>query len=181
MRTRAILKRGLNVIAAARPQIVLDLGCGTGHDTQILSHLPNVKVIGIDWDHDALTIAPTRPNVYYLRADVTRLPLTTRTVGGSYSFGLLQVLSQGGDAPVRNFLRELARVLRLDAPAIIGTLADFRRQTGPERSLTGAEVSKAMRGLLVLRELIGTMDAEDDERQTRYWYIHAIPMSNTEV
>ena len=181
MRTRAILKRGLNVIAAARPQIVLDLGCGAGHDTQILSDLPNVKVIGIDWDHDILTTAPTRPNVYYLRADVTRLPLATHAVGSSYSFGLLQVLSHTGDAPLRNFLRELARVLQLDAPAIIGTLADFRRQSELERSLTGAEVSKAMRGLLILRELIGMMDAEDDERQTRYWYIHAIPISNNEL
>lgn len=181
MRTRAILKRGLNVIAAARPRIVLELGCGNGRDTHTLSQLPDVKVIAIDWDHKALSTAPTHTNVFYVRADVTRLPLATRAVGAAYSFGLLQVLSHGGDSPLRNFLRELARVLRTDAPTIIGTLADFQRHGGLERSLTGAEVSKAMRGVFILRELIGTMDAEDEIRQTRYWYIYATPISNTEV
>ena len=59
----------------------------------------------------------------------------------------------------------------------MGTLADFRTHDSL-RSLTGAEVSQVMRNTFNLRELIGLMDSDGVGIRSRYWYIHAIPISD---
>ena len=63
--------------------------------------------------------------------------------------------------------------------AIMGTLADFGHTDGPDRSLTGADISKAMRGELILRELIGLMDLDRTGKLARHWYISATPAANS--
>ncbi len=173
--TTEVLQRALPVLWALGPQIVLDLGCGPGRETSALAALPGVRVIAVDTDPQALAAAPKRANVLFVRADAARLPLAAAAAQAAYSFGLLQALGRGGDAPIRRLMQELRRVVHPSGVAVLGTLADFRRNDRADRSLTGAEVSKAMRGLLVLHELIGLMDVDARQRRARYWYIAATP------
>ena len=175
MKTISVLSRGLAVIRALEPQLILDLGCGTGRDTGALADLPGVRVVAVDVDANALSKAPQRDNVLRVRADATRLPLAEGATDAAYSFGLVQVLGVGSDARVHHLMEELQRVVRPGGAAIMGTLADFGRTDGPDRSLTGADISKAMRGALVLRELIGLMDLDRSGRIARHWYISATP------
>jgi ubiquinone/menaquinone biosynthesis C-methylase UbiE len=178
MKTISVLSRGLAVIRDLEPQFILDLGCGTGRDTGALADLPGVRVVAVDVDANALSKAPQRDNVLRVRADATRLPLAAGATDAAYSFGLAQVLGVGSDARVHRLMEELQRVVRPGGAAIMGTLADFGRTDGPDRSLTGADISKAMRGALVLRELIGLMDLDRSGRIARHWYISATPAPN---
>ena len=179
MTTISVFSRGLAVIRALEPRLVLDLGCGTGPETGALADLPGVRLVAIDVDADALAEVPVRDNVLRVRADATRLPLAHAAADAAYSFGLVQVLGVGSDARVRHLMAELRRVVRPGGAAIMGTLADFGRTDGPDRSLTGADISKSMRGALVLRELIGLMDLDRDGRLARHWYISAAPATNS--
>ena len=179
MKTISVFSRGLAVIRALEPRLVLDLGCGTGPETGALADLPGVRVVAIDVDADALAEVPVRDNVLRVRADATRLPLAHAAADAAYSFGLVQVLGVGSDARVRHLMAELRRVVRPGGAAIMGTLADFGRTDGPDRSLTGADISKSMRGALVLRELIGLMDLDRDRRLARHWYISATPATDS--
>ena len=180
MKTISVISRGLMVIRTLEPRIVLDLGCGTGPETGALADLPGVRVVAIDVDADALSKVPQRANVLRVRADATRLPLAQGAADAAYSFGLVQVLGIGSDARVRHLMEELRRVVRPGGAAVMGTLADFGRTDGPDRSLTGADISKSMRGELVLRELIGLMDLDRDGRLARHWYISATPQPSTD-
>lgn len=179
MKAISVFSRGQAVIRALEPRIVLDLGCGTGHETDALADLPDVRVVAIDVDADSLAKVTTRANVLRVRADATRLPLAQGAADAAYSFGLVQVLGVGSDARVHHLMEELQRVVRPGGAAIMGTLADFGRTDGPDRSLTGADISKAMRGALVLRELIGLMDLDRSGRLARHWYISATPAPNS--
>lgn len=179
MKTISVFSRGLAVIRALEPRVVLDLGCGTGPETGALADLPGVRVVAIDINADALAKAPARANVLRVRADATRLPLAPAAADAAYSFGLLQVLGVGSDARVHDLMQEMRRALRPGGAAIMGTLADFGSTDGPDRSLTGADISKTMRGELVLRELIGLMDLGRDGRLARHWYISATPVDGS--
>ena len=178
MKTISVISRGLMVIRTLEPRVVLDLGCGTGPETGALADLPGVRVVAIDVDADALSKVPQRDNVLRVRADATRLPLAQGAADAAYSFGLVQVLGIGSDARVHHLMEELRRVVRPGGAAIMGTLADFGRTDGPDRSLTGADISKSMRGALVLRELIGLMDLDRHGHLARHWYISATPSTN---
>ena len=175
-----ILARGLDVFEKHKPRILLDLGCGAGSETPILAASLRARIIAVDHDTAALAAAPRSPNIFYVRADATRLPFAESTIDACYSFGLLQELGQNGDAPLRMLTRELDRVMEKSGVAILGTIANFRSTSSAYRSLTGAEVSKVLRGHMVLQELIGLMDIDNDGQQTRYWYISATPANHTE-
>ena len=179
MKTVSMLTRGLAVIRALEPKVILDLGCGSGRETGALADLPGVRVVAIDIDANALATVPARANVLRVRADATRLPLARAAADAAYTFGLVQVLGVGSDARVHDLMRELGHVVRPGGVAIMGTLADFGRTDGPDRSLTGADISKSMRGELVLRELIGLMDRDRDGQLARHWYISATPATNS--
>jgi len=75
-------------------------------------------------------------------------------------------------------LREFQRMLPSTGVAVMGTLADFRTHDCPFRSLTGAEVSQCMRNTFSIRELIGLMDSDGAGNRSRYWYIHAVPVTD---
>ena len=173
-----VMQRALAVLWALGPRVVLDLGCGPGRETLALTALPGVRVVAIDTEQDALAAAPRHPNVLYVQADAARLPLAGNAAQAAYSFGLLQALGRTSDAPPRNLMKELQRVIDPSGVAVMGTLADFRGIERPDRSLTGAEVSKALRGRFVLQELIGLMDLEHDGQRCRYWYIAATPIAH---
>jgi ubiquinone/menaquinone biosynthesis C-methylase UbiE len=175
-----ILTRGLAVFKKHKPRILLDLGCGVGSETPILAEALGTRIVAVDHDAAALAAASPNPNVFYVRADATRLPFGESTIDACYSFGLLQELGQNGDAPLRLLTRELDRVLEKSGVAILGTIADFRNTNSAYRNLTGAEVSKVLRGHMVLQELIGLMDIDINGQQTRYWYISATPTKDAE-
>ncbi len=170
----SVLTRGLRVLGEAK--VVLDVGCGAGRSSGALA--AGARVIAMDINGDKLARAPRDPNVLYVRGDATRVPIASGTTDGVYSFGLLQVLGDDGNERIRQALRELRRALKASGVAIMGTLADFRSQGTPYRSLTGAEVSQCMRGTFALFELIGLMDGNPEGERARYWYIHALPIED---
>ncbi len=167
-------------MAVLRPaRVILDAGCGTGRSVAALA--AGARVIAMDIDAEALARAPRHPRVWYVRGDATRSPIATGALGAVYSFGLLHVLGVDGNQPIRRALREFRRMLRPAGVAVMGTLADFRTQDLPFRSLTGAEVSQCMRGTFSLRELIGLIDSDDAGARARYWYIHAVPLTGPAI
>ena len=172
----AVLRRGLHVLRPVTRSLVIDAGCGAGRESARLALETGARVLALDRDPAALRAAPPTPGVQYVRADVTRLPLAADVAEAVYSFGLLQVLGNHGNEPIRAALREFRRALRPDGVAILSSIADFRATGGEFRSLTGAEVSQVMRGSFTLRELIGLMDVDARGHQSRYWYIHALPV-----
>ncbi|MBM4438440.1 MAG: class I SAM-dependent methyltransferase [Actinobacteria bacterium] len=166
---------GLRSLAARTRRAIVDLGCGVGVDTEAIARSTGAHVIGIDRDRASLARAARAPGVRYLCADPLRLPLATATVDGVYSFGLLERLASDGNEPIRAVIREIRRTLRDEGVAILATVADFRHRGAGRRSLTGAEVSQAVRGSLKLHELIGLVDRGRDGAIARHWYIHALP------
>ena len=162
------------VLRSAR--LILDAGCGGGRAAAELA--ADAQVIAMDRDAEALASAPRHPNVWYVRADAERAPIATAALDAVYSFGLLQVLGVDGNERIRRALREFRRMLRTSGVVAMGTLADFRAHDSPFRSLTGAEVSQCMRGTFSLRELIGLMDSDAAGNRSRYWYIHAVPVTD---
>ena len=170
----SVLGRGMAVLRPAR--LILDAGCGAGRAAVELA--AGARVIAMDRDVHALARARRRPNVWYVRADPERAPLATAAFDAVYSFGLLQVLGVDGNERIRRALREFRRLLRPTGAAVMGTLADFRTHDSPFRSLTGAEVSQCMRGTFSIRELIGLMDSDAEGVRSRYWYIHAVPVTD---
>ncbi len=162
------------VLRSAR--LILDAGCAAGRATVELA--AGARVIAMDRDAEALARAPRHPNIWYVRADSDRVPIATDALDAVYSFGLLQVLGVDGNEDIRRALREFQRMLRPAGVAVMGTLADFRTHDSPFRSLTGAEVSQCMRNTFNLRELIGLMDSDAAGIRSRYWYIHAVPITD---
>ena len=170
----SVLARGMAVLRPA--QLILDAGCGASRATVELA--AGARVIAMDRDAGGLSRAPRHPNVWYVRADPERAPFATDAFDAVYSFGLLQVLGADGNERIRRALREFQRMLQSTGVAVMGTLADFRTHDSPFRSLTGAEVSQCMRGTFSIRELIGLMDSDAAGNRSRYWYIHAVPVTD---
>ena len=162
------------VLRSAR--LILDAGCGAGRATLELA--AGAQVIAMEGNAQALAHAPRHPNIWYVRADADRVPIATDALDAVFSFGLLQVLGVDGNEDIRRALREFQRMLRPTGVAVMGTLADFRTHDSPFRSLTGAEVSQVMRNTFNLRELIGLMDSDAAGIRSRYWYIHAVPITD---
>lgn len=170
----SVLGRGMAVLRSSR--LILDAGCGAGRAAIKLA--AGARVIAMDRDAEAQARAPRHPNIWYVRADVDRSPIATDALDAVYSFGLLQVLGVDGNEDIRRALREFQRMLRSTGVAVMGTLADFRTHDSPFRSLTGAEVSQCMRNTFSIRELIGLMDSDGAGNRSRYWYIHAVPVTD---
>ncbi len=170
----AVLYRGLRVMRPRHPRVILDIGCGAGRESVALARETGAPVLAIDLDAEALRAAPRSPGVRYLRADACRLPLASGMADVVYSFGLLSSLAGEGYDEMRTALSEMRRAISARGVSVLSTLADFRND-GPLRSLTGAEVSQVMRGAFIIHELIGLRDTNAAGRQSRYWYIHALP------
>ncbi len=161
-----------------KAKVILDVGCGSGRSSGALA--AGARVIAMDVNGAKLARAPRNPDVLYVRGDATRLPIASGATDGIYSYGLLQVLGADGNERIRQALRELRRTLKTSGVIIMGTLADFRSQGAPYRSLTGAEVSLCMRDTFTLHELIGLMDSNLEGERARYWYIHALPIEDAD-
>jgi SAM-dependent methyltransferase len=87
---------------------VLDAACGEGYGTSLLARSA-ASVVGVDVSRDAVAHASERygaPNVRFLAASVTRLPLADSSVDAVVSFETIEHLAEQ-----REMLAEFRRVL----------------------------------------------------------------------
>lgn len=113
-----VLQQWLDLIAAHlpfRPQLMVDLGCGTGRYSQALADRFEARVIGIDPSERMLAVARAKPGngrVEFRRGSAEALPLDD---GGADMVFMSMVLHHLGDPPAvagecRRVLREGGRV-----------------------------------------------------------------------
>lgn len=94
-------------LRAAPGMRVLDVGCGTGHDSARLTRA-GFTVTGVDGSSGMLEIARSlHPDTEFIEADVRRLPVETASVDVVLSIEVFRYLPE-----VRPALAEIARVLR---------------------------------------------------------------------
>ena len=95
--------------ALGTPGVAADLGCGLGSEIGYLAGR-GWRGLGVDLSTAALARASARyPEVTFLRADVTRLPLQSGAAGLLLDRGCFHYLAAPGRA---RYAREAARVLR---------------------------------------------------------------------
>lgn len=118
----AIKQESYRIVAAGKPALVLDAGCGAGNDMAALAKvLPkNSRVVGLDASAALLTTAaertaPCRDRCDLVRGDLLRLPFATGTFGACRIDRVLQHIHNPA-----HVVEELVRVL---APG--GTLVAF--------------------------------------------------------
>ncbi|MBI3635152.1 MAG: methyltransferase domain-containing protein [Candidatus Rokubacteria bacterium] len=113
----------------------LDAGCGAGHDLLRMAE-SGAELIGFDLS-DGVEVAHrlTRhlPNVHVVQGDLNQMPFRAGIFDFIYSFGVLHHLPE----PVRG-VRNLARLLKPEAPLITYLYEDFGDRTRLERLLIGA-------------------------------------------
>jgi len=102
-------------VANGRPGLrLVDCGCGTGHNLQLLR--PHGTAVGFDLSE----AGPARAHasgLTVLRGDVTRIPLASASFDVATSFDVLQCVEADVDA-----VREMARIVR-PGGAVVMTLA----------------------------------------------------------
>ncbi|MEQ1574764.1 MAG: methyltransferase domain-containing protein [Vicinamibacterales bacterium] len=109
---RAFVSPVLGEAAAGRRGLrLIDCGCGTGHNLQILA--PHGRAFGVDLSASGLTHAKAagRPLV---RGDVTHLPYASGAFDIATSFDVLQCVERDRDA-----VSEMARVLGPGGYAVV--------------------------------------------------------------
>jgi SAM-dependent methyltransferase len=112
---------------------VLDAGCGSGYGTAELAAAARTA-IGFDAAHDAVTYANRsyeRPNLHFLQASCTSLPLAPGTLDLIVAFEVIEHIAEWP-----SFLSEVRRVLAPQGRFIVSTpnknyYSDTRRETGP--------------------------------------------------
>jgi 2-polyprenyl-3-methyl-5-hydroxy-6-metoxy-1,4-benzoquinol methylase len=95
----------------ARPRgRLLDLACGSGHGTALLStRLPNVECVGVDLDPEAIAVARerySRPNATFLQGD----GMTFADIQGFDTIVSLETIEHLADP--QRFVERLTRMLR---------------------------------------------------------------------
>jgi 2-polyprenyl-3-methyl-5-hydroxy-6-metoxy-1,4-benzoquinol methylase len=119
--------------SAAEGTLWLDIGCGAGTYSRFLAQ-EGLRVIGIDYSLPTLLKARTRsrPDVSWITADITQLPLRANAVDGVLCFGVLQAIPSVSPA-----LRAMAEVIRpggtlwidaLNARCIPNRVGNWRRR-----------------------------------------------------
>jgi SAM-dependent methyltransferase len=94
---------------------LVDCGCGTGHNLQVLR--PHGAAVGFDLSESGLVRARGRGAVV-VRADITRIPLASGAFDVATSFDVLQCVEGDLDA-----LREMARIVRPGGVLVITVAA----------------------------------------------------------
>ena len=111
--TPAVMRQWLDLVAAHAPfapQLIVDVGCGTGRFSKPLADRFAAKVIGIDPSQRMLAVARTRRangRVEFMLAPAERLPLADRSTDLVFMSMVLHHLPDKGAAA-----RECSRILR---------------------------------------------------------------------
>jgi O-antigen biosynthesis protein len=106
------------VMTIARGRRVLDAACGEGYGSALLAR-EATTVFGVDVGAEAIAHARSRyamPNLAYLRASVTALPLASASVEVVVSFETIEHLAEQ-----REMLAEFRRVLTPDGVLVISS------------------------------------------------------------
>ncbi len=102
------------------PMKVLDLACGTGFGSALLSRAAGVAVIGADLDPPSLAAAAaefgTESGPHFAAMDGTRLPFPDRSLDLVVSYETVEHIEQ-----YRDFLGELARILKESGTLLLST------------------------------------------------------------
>lgn len=106
------------VAALARGRRVLDAACGEGYGSALLAH-DAAEVVGVDVGAEAIAHAKARyahPNLTFVRASVTALPLASSSIDLVVSFETIEHL-----AAQREMLAEFRRVLAPDGVLVLSS------------------------------------------------------------
>lgn len=100
---------------------VLDVGCGSGYGSHLLSGVAK-KVVGVDYDPEAIDYCRRqygdRPNLQFIVMDATALGFAAETFDLAVSFEVFEhITPELGDA----YLSQLRRALRTGGNALIST------------------------------------------------------------
>lgn len=110
---RALLAMVAELAAGGR---IADLGCGPGHIAAFLADL-GAEVVGLDLSEGMVSVARERaPTARFVQGDLRHLPFDQASLAGVIAFYSLIHLAPE-DVP--RAVREIARVLRPGAPAVI--------------------------------------------------------------
>ena len=137
--------------------VVMDLGCSSGYLLEDLREAhPRAALIGVDLVAAGLVKAHASvPDARLVQADACRLPLGDSSVDGAVSLNLLEHLSDDGRA-----LRELRRVLRPGAPAVLVVPAGRRLYDYYDRFLGHAR--RYARGELAAKARRAGLEVDED-------------------
>jgi len=126
------VRYALDVFKQAGKTTLLDLGCGTGRDTTILS-ASNPKICGVDAAHSGLVLAKERnPGLGLVEADARQLPFRDEYFDGIYCFGLMhEFVGEGAKGNVLKVMQEIARTLKTGGLLVLTTLAGEPEQGLP--------------------------------------------------
>jgi SAM-dependent methyltransferase len=109
---RSFVRPVLADVAGGRTNLrIVDCGCGTGHNLELLA--PHGRVVGFDLTPGGLARARARGEPV-ARADITRTPFRSETFDLATSFDVMQCLENDRDA-----VREIARLLKRGGVAVI--------------------------------------------------------------
>ena len=111
-RVRTALREALSAVPIEQDEHIVDLGCGTGNLTAVLTEIlgPGGTVTAVDFSGAMIDVARTKvrdPRVRWLVADVVRLPLEDRTIDRVICFSAWPHFPDPSAAA-----RELVRVLK---------------------------------------------------------------------
>jgi len=127
--------------AHGAPLEILDSGCGTGHNLELLRRYG--RATGIDLTWTGLTVARQRGERRLARATAARLPFPAKTFGLVTSFDVLYSLP---DETERDALAEMFRVLRPGGRLLVNVAAlDALRGN---HSILSGELRRYSRGAL---------------------------------
>jgi ubiquinone/menaquinone biosynthesis C-methylase UbiE len=120
--------------------VVVDIGCGPGRDTSILSK-NNCKVLGLDLSEGLINEAKKRyPKINFILADMTNVPLENCSVDGVWANASLLHLPHLDQ--VRTTLGEFSRILKKGGIAFIRVKA---QKSSMETAVVIDQLSEAKR------------------------------------
>lgn len=139
--------------------MVLDLGCGTGYGSELLS--ARSRVIGVDSSTKAIRFAKSNyKGPAFMVADAHLLPFSKNKFDFVVSYELIEHLKKP-----KTFLTQVRRVLKTGGTLILSTPnRDYKKTMASpyhEREYTANELAKLLKGKFKKVELFGQTKSKD--------------------